>query len=102
MPIDLVLNPITLAPSSIDAKSIGCHTVVLAQSGSGKSFMVGRLIEEILLKTNARVIVLDPNSDFVRLGEPDPKSWTDPNLKPWFFPGETADFFASQWARVQT
>lgn len=101
MPIDLVLNRKTSATGSIDPRSIGCHTAVLAQSGSGKSFMVGRLIEEILLKTKARVIVLDPNSDYVRLGEPDPKSWTDPKLKPWFFPDETSDLFASQWAGVQ-
>src|ERR1700719_274025 len=32
-------------------KSIAHHTVIIAQSGSGKSFFLGRLIEEILLKT---------------------------------------------------
>lgn len=101
MAIDLVLNRDTSAPGSIDPRSIGCHTAVLAQSGSGKSFMVGRLIEEILLKTKARVIVLDPNSDFVRLGEADPKSWTDSKLMPWFFPGENAALFASQWAQIE-
>jgi DNA helicase HerA-like ATPase len=35
---------------------------IVAQSGSGKSFFLGRLIEEILLQTKARVVVVDPNS----------------------------------------
>jgi uncharacterized protein len=102
MPIDLVLDRETRAPGPIDPKVIGCHTAVLAQSGSGKSFMVGRLVEEILLKAKARVVILDPNSDFVRLGDIDPKPWTKPALTPWFFPTETAEAFASNWGRVQS
>ncbi|HXM49574.1 MAG TPA: ATP-binding protein [Pyrinomonadaceae bacterium] len=102
MSIDLVVDRETQMPGPVDPKVIGCHTAVLAQSGSGKSFMVGRLVEEILLKAKARVIILDPNSDFVRLGDIDPKPWTKPALTPWFFPGETAGAFASQWSRVQT
>ncbi|NVM24158.1 MAG: DUF87 domain-containing protein [Desulfobacterales bacterium] len=50
---------------------LGAKRPVLTQSGSGKSFLVGRLIEELVIKTNARVVVLDPNSDFVRLPEVD-------------------------------
>ncbi len=51
----------------VDPKSLGCHSVVVAQSGSGKSFFLGRLIEEIALKTRGRVVVLDPNGDFRRI-----------------------------------
>lgn len=102
MSIDLVLDRDTLAPGGIDPKRIGCHTAVLAQSGSGKSFMVGRLIEEILLKTKARVIVLDPNSDFVRLGEVTLKPWKIPEWKHLFFPGEAPELFEANWKRVQT
>ena len=40
------------------------HTIIVAQSGSGKSFFLGRLIEEILLMSRSRVLILDPNSDF--------------------------------------
>ena len=40
------------------------HTIIVAQSGSGKSFFLGRLIEEILLMSRSRVVILDPNSDF--------------------------------------
>jgi hypothetical protein len=102
MPIEIVLDHDTRAPGKFDPRALGCHTAVLAQSGSGKSFMVGRLIEELLIKTKARIVVLDPNSDFVRLGEADPSAWTKPELKSWFFPSESASQFESQWANVQT
>src|ERR1700685_4253018 len=58
--------------------SIARHTVIIAQSGSGKSFFLGRLIEEILLKTQCRVLILDPNSDFRKIAEAKKaKFWTD-------------------------
>jgi DNA helicase HerA-like ATPase len=101
MSIEIALDRDTRATSNVDPKCLGCHTAVLAQSGSGKSFMVGRLIEELLIKTKARIVILDPNSDFVRLGEKDPKVWKDSKLKPWFFPGESAKKFKSQWASVE-
>jgi uncharacterized protein len=102
MPLEVVRDRDTLATWSIDARSCGCHTAVLAQSGSGKSFLVGRLIEELLLKTKARIVVLDPNSDFVRLPEVDEGVWTQPALTKWLFPGETAADFKSRWAQVET
>jgi DNA helicase HerA-like ATPase len=43
---------------------MACHTAILAQSGSGKSFFLGRLLEEIVLETKARLLILDPNADF--------------------------------------
>jgi hypothetical protein len=48
----------------VSAESIAHHTVIIAQSGSGKSFFLGRLMEELLLQTRARCLVLDPNADF--------------------------------------
>jgi hypothetical protein len=53
----------------IQARDIGAHIAVVAQSGSGKSFFLGRLIEEILLHTKARCVVIDPNSDFRRVND---------------------------------
>jgi len=53
----------------IDPTEISRHTVIIAQSGSGKSFFLGRLLEEILLKTQSRVIVIDPNADFRQIGK---------------------------------
>ena len=40
------------------------HTAIIGQSGSGKSFAIARLLEEIILRTRARIVVLDPNHDF--------------------------------------
>lgn len=60
----------------IDHRNLTHHSVIVAQSGSGKSFLVGRLIEEIALKTTARVIVLDPNSDYKNIHHAKAE-WTD-------------------------
>ncbi|MDW0169591.1 MAG: DUF87 domain-containing protein [Nitrososphaeraceae archaeon] len=43
----------------------------MAQSGSGKSFFLGRLIEEIKIKSKARCLNLDPNGDFTKINEID-------------------------------
>ena len=36
--------------------------------GSGKTYSLGVMLEQLLLETSLRVVVLDPNSDFVALG----------------------------------
>jgi hypothetical protein len=51
------------------------HTVIVAQSGSGKSFFLGRVLEELALKTRGRLLVLDPNADFRRIADVVPESW---------------------------
>jgi Helicase HerA, central domain len=53
----------------ISADSIAAHTAIIAQSGSGKSFFLGRLVEEITLRTKSRCIILDPNADFKKIDE---------------------------------
>jgi hypothetical protein len=53
----------------VPADMLAYHTAIVAQSGSGKSFFLGRLIEEIMLSTKARCVVLDPNADFRRVSE---------------------------------
>jgi hypothetical protein len=53
------------APSA----SMAHHTAVVAQSGSGKSFFLGRVIEEIVLRTKARCLIFDPNADFTRISD---------------------------------
>jgi hypothetical protein len=50
---------VTVAPHAIAR-----NTIVIAQSGSAKSFFIGRYIEEILLKTRSRVLILDQTSGF--------------------------------------
>jgi uncharacterized protein len=57
-------------PFRLDAGGFGRHTFLCGQSGSGKTYSLGVLLERLLMETSLRVVVLDPNSDYVRLGEP--------------------------------
>ena len=57
-------------PLGLDAAGFGRHTFLCGQSGSGKTYSLGVLLERLLMETSLRVVVLDPNSDYVRLGEP--------------------------------
>ncbi len=43
------------------------HTAIIAQTGAGKSFLAGVLMEELLGK-GATVLVIDPHADYVFLG----------------------------------
>ena len=54
---------------ALDAGGFDRHTFLCGQSGSGKTYALGTILEQLLLQTNLRLVVLDPNSDFVRLGE---------------------------------
>ncbi|MBV9199146.1 MAG: ATP-binding protein [Alphaproteobacteria bacterium] len=65
------------------------HTLIFGQSGSGKSFLIARLLEEILLSTSARVLIVDPNGDFRRISLPSESIWDDNKFKPMF-----ADLFS--------
>jgi uncharacterized protein len=44
------------------------HTFFCGQSGSGKTYALGVVLERLLLETSLKMIVLDPNGDYVRLG----------------------------------
>jgi DNA helicase HerA-like ATPase len=46
------------------------HTFLCGQSGSGKTYSLGLILERILLETELPLVIIDPNSDFVRLGDP--------------------------------
>jgi hypothetical protein len=47
------------------------HTAIFAGSGSGKTVLIRRLVEECALH-GVSAIVLDPNNDLARLGDPAP------------------------------
>jgi uncharacterized protein len=51
----------------LDAGGFGRHTFFCGQSGSGKSYALGAVLEQLLVQTSLRIVVLDPNSDFVGL-----------------------------------
>ncbi|MGB1092052.1 MAG: helicase HerA domain-containing protein, partial [Oceanobacter sp.] len=59
------------------------HTVVLASSGSGKTVLVRRMIEEAAL-LGIPSIVIDPANDLARLGDKwpvQPASWSEADVK---------------------
>ncbi|MDX6326258.1 MAG: hypothetical protein QOK15_2612 [Nocardioidaceae bacterium] len=55
-------------PATLDSGGLTRHTFVCGQSGSGKTYTLGLLLERVLAETAIRVVVLDPNSDYVGLG----------------------------------
>ncbi|MGI5186013.1 ATP-binding protein [Dactylosporangium sp. CA-152071] len=57
----------------VDLESLRRHTVIFAGSGSGKTVLIRRLVEECARK-GVSAIVLDPNNDLARLGDP----WPEP------------------------
>lgn len=59
------------------AQGFGRHTFLCGQSGSGKTYALGVILEQLLLHTEMRMVVLDPNADFVRLGETLPEADRD-------------------------
>jgi DNA helicase HerA-like ATPase len=54
-----------IVPVYIDVNRIVTeHLAVLAMTGAGKSYTVGRIIERMLVETNASVVVLDPHGEY--------------------------------------
>ncbi|MET0724820.1 MAG: ATP-binding protein [Leifsonia sp.] len=48
------------------------HTFWCGQSGSGKTYALGVLLEQLLLRTSLPMVIFDPNADFVRFRESNP------------------------------
>lgn len=46
------------------------HSLIVGQSRSGKTTVARRIVEEIVLQTRARVVIIDPNADFVTIDKP--------------------------------
>ncbi|MCY4633323.1 MAG: DUF87 domain-containing protein [Acidobacteria bacterium] len=64
---------------SVPLEDLRRHTVIFAGSGSGKTVLIRRLVEECALK-GVSAVVLDPNNDLARLGLPwpaPPRGWLD-------------------------
>lgn len=56
-------------PFRLDAGGFDRHTFLCGQSGSGKTYSLGVMLEQLLLETSLRMVVLDPNSDFAKLDQ---------------------------------
>lgn len=54
-----------LVPVFLDANTLVTeHLAVLAMTGSGKSYTVGRIIERLVAQLNASVVVFDPHGEY--------------------------------------
>jgi uncharacterized protein len=62
------LASLTDVPCLADADGFNRHTFLCGPSGSGKTYSLGVILERLLTETDLRLVILDPNSDFVRLG----------------------------------
>jgi hypothetical protein len=74
------IHPLTLGktvedskPAIVELESLRRHTAIFAGSGSGKTVLIRRIVEECALQ-GVSSIVLDPNNDLARLGDP----WPEP------------------------
>ncbi|NKY19337.1 ATP-binding protein [Tsukamurella spumae] len=74
------------SPVLIDLAELRKHTAIFAGSGSGKTVLIRRLIEECALR-GVSAIVLDPNNDLSRLGE----AWPQPPSGWWEGDAERAE-----------
>lgn len=59
------------------ARKMNRHTFWCGQSGSGKTYALGVALERILSATRLPILVLDPNSDYVGLGQTRPEADPD-------------------------
>ncbi|WP_237477659.1 helicase HerA domain-containing protein [Lichenibacterium dinghuense] len=60
------------APAAVRVDLLPRHTAILAGSGSGKTVLLRRVIEEAAL-LGVPAVVVDPNNDLSRLGDPWPE-----------------------------
>ncbi|NLU81003.1 DUF87 domain-containing protein [Micromonospora sp. HNM0581] len=69
-PTFLTVGTVTGRPDAVrvNVEALRRHTVIFAGSGSGKTVLIRRLVEECALR-GVSAIVLDPNNDLARLGE---------------------------------
>lgn len=62
------------SPALLRADKFNRHTFWCGQSGSGKTYALGVVLEQLLMHTELPLLVLDPNADFTRLDENRPES----------------------------
>jgi DNA helicase HerA-like ATPase len=59
----------TAASAELTATKFNRHTFWCGQSGSGKTYALGVVLERLIESTRLPVVIFDPNSDFARLSE---------------------------------
>ena len=66
---DMVVGSSRAGVALLASASFNRHTFLCGQSGSGKSYAMGVLLEQLLIDTDLPIMILDPNGDFVGLGQ---------------------------------
>lgn len=56
-------------PATLAAGRFNRHTFWCGQSGSGKTYALGVVLEQLLANTDLPLVIFDPNADFVGLGQ---------------------------------
>lgn len=56
------------APARLLANRFNRHTFWCGQSGSGKTYALGVVLEQLIFHTSLPIVIFDPNADFVNLG----------------------------------
>lgn len=74
--ISLGVDEVSQMQVSIDLEVLRRHIAIFAGSGSGKTVLIRRIIEECALR-GVSSIVLDPNNDLARLGDAWPEAPAD-------------------------
>jgi uncharacterized protein len=69
LPIGTLIESEDASVANVLAPKFNRHTFWCGQSGSGKTYALGVVLEQLLLNTALPLVILDPNSDFVHLGE---------------------------------
>ncbi|HKH86531.1 MAG TPA: DUF87 domain-containing protein [Nitrososphaera sp.] len=89
----------------VSADLMDSHTVIVAQSGSGKSFFLGRLVEELLMRTKCRCLIFDPNGDFSRMDQINEDVWQESSYDlrsgNALLSHDTKNAFLSSWGGIQ-
>lgn len=54
-----------IVPVYVDVNKIVTeHLALLAMTGAGKSYAIGRIVERMLVQTNASIVILDPHGEY--------------------------------------
>ena len=87
-------------PVSISVRGFRRHLAILAQTGAGKSYTAGVLLEELLSK-GATVVVLDPHADYVFLSRKKDGSRFSERVSVFRTPESTGRYDESQIGRIE-
>jgi hypothetical protein len=91
---------------TVPPEAAASHIAIVGQSGSGRSYFLARIVEEIALKTRSRILVFDQSTSFRRIAAIKPAHfWTaaryDRATKRGFLPDESSRYaFASRWTKI--